>query len=217
MACVTWAEAWQFASFWCVEQLLSGVHGGAGPADVALSDAQAQFQTKGAQANVGMVLYNLTAGTSGQVTAVTETTLRATGVTWDPADIYRIVLITGLQIATIDHWLDVAANDIHAVLASVGACDCTLASWANGYLEKLNIIDAILWYNCPCGNPHITDSMKQAFLNWMSTQLSNISTGVIDVCQGATGAGFPAIGWASQSVSEFAAAEIIYNDILRNS
>ena len=218
MACNgAFASAWEFASFWCVEQLLAGAHGGAGPADAALSDAQAQFLTKGAQPNVGMILYNLTAGTDGPITAVTETTLTATGVTWDNGDLYRIVLITGLQISTIDHWLSVAASDIHAALASVGACDCTLASWAGGYLKKLNIIDAASYYMCPCGHPHITNDMRQAYLNWMSTQLENISAGVIDVCAGATGSKFPAMGWASQSVSSFAAAEIIYNDIIKNS
>ena len=217
MSCTgKYAEAWSFASFWCLDNLLSGAHDGAGPADATLSDAHAQFQTKGVQANVGMVLYNLTAGTDGLVTARTETTITATGVTWDTGDLYRITLIDGVQIANIEHWLDVAASDIHAALASVGACDCTLASWAVSYLQKLVIIDTILWYNCPCGNPHISDSMKQAYINWMSTELQNIATGVKDVCDGATGSNYPAIGWAEQGVSEFAQAEIILNDILRN-
>ena len=110
-----------------------------------------------------------------------------------------------------------AASDIHSALASVGACDCNLASWANSYLQKLVIIDAASYYSCPCGNPHLSDSRKDTLLNWMSTQLSNIATGVIDVCDGATGSNWPSLGWASQSVSEFAAAEIILNDILRNS
>ena len=118
---------------------------------------------------------------------------------------------------TIQNYLDIAAADIHAALASVGACDCTLASWATQFLAKLVIIEAGSFYNCPCANPRLSNEQKQAFLQWMGTQLTNVATGDIDVCQGATGAGFPAIGWASQGVSEFAQAEIIYNDILRNS
>lgn len=113
--------------------------------------------------------------------------------------------------------LEVAVSDIHAALASVGACDCNLASWAQGYLRKLVLIDAAAYYNCPCGNPRFQNVQKDALLTWMSTQLQNISTGVIDVCDGATGSGFPAMGWASQSASDFAAAEIIYNDIIANS
>jgi hypothetical protein len=118
---------------------------------------------------------------------------------------------------TIQNYLDIAVSDIHAALASVGACDCNLASWATGFLQKLNVIDAAAYYNCPCANPRLNNTQKELLLTWMSTQLQNISTGVIDVCQGATGAGFPARGWASQSVSAFAAAEIIYNDIVENS
>jgi len=117
---------------------------------------------------------------------------------------------------TIETYLEIAATDIYAALASVAACDCTFASWAQAYLQKLVLIDAAAYYNCPCANPRLTMEQKQALLTWMGTQLTNIATGVVDVCQGATGANWPAIGWAEQSVSEFAAAEIILNDILRN-
>jgi len=218
MACTgRYAAAWQFAGFWCLDNLISGAHDGAGPGDVALQDNDATFTTKGVQANVGMVLYNLTDGTSGPVTAVTETTITATGVTWDNGDLYRITLIDGMQIANIEHWLDVAASDIHAALASVGACDCDLATWATGYLEKLVIIDAAAYYSCPCGNPHLSDDRKNQLLQWMSQQLTNIATGVIDVCQGATGSNWPAMGWAQQGFDPFSRAMIVYNDILRNS
>ena len=118
---------------------------------------------------------------------------------------------------TIQTYLDVAATDVYAALASVGACDCTLASWAQAYLQKLVLIDAASYYNCPCANPRLNNEQKANLLQWMGTQLTNISTGVIDVCDGATGAGWPAMGWAEQGVSEFARAEIIFNDILRNS
>jgi len=118
---------------------------------------------------------------------------------------------------TIQTYLDVAATDIYAALASVGACDCTLASWANGFLRKLVLIDAAAYYNCPCANPRLNSDQKANLLAWMGTQLTNISTGVIDVCDGATGAGFPAMGWADQGVDEFSRSMIIFNDILRNS
>lgn len=213
----TFASAWQFAAFWCVEQLLTGAHGGAGPADAALSDINQQFRTKGVAANQGFVLYNTTAGTSGQVTAVTETTLIATGVTWDNGDAYRITLINGTEVANIQHWLDVAASDVHAAMMATNACDCTLRTGARAYLEKLNIIDAAAYYNCKCGNTYITDAQKGTLLNWMSQQLQMIATNVIELCQGETGAKFPAMGWASQSVTDFAAADIIINDILANS
>ena len=84
-------------------------------------------------------------------------------------------------------------------------------------MQKLVIIDASAYYSCPCGNPHLSDARKDTLLNWMSTQLMNIATGVIDVCDGATGSNFPAMGWAQQGQDPFSKAMIVYNDILRNS
>ena len=117
---------------------------------------------------------------------------------------------------TIETYLEIAATDIYAALASVGACDCTLASWAQGYLQKLVYIDAAAYYNCPCANPRLNSDQKANLLAWMGTQLTNISTGVIDVCQGATGANWPVIGWAEQGADAFSQRDIIVNDILKN-
>lgn len=211
-----YAEAWQFASFWCIENLFTGAHEGAGPVDASLSDSQAQFVTKGVRPNVGMVLYNTTQSTNGVVTAATEHALTATGVTWALGDIYRIVPIDSIERGTIEHYLDIAASDIHVALAATGACDCTYASWAAGYLAKLNIIDAAAYYSCKCGQPRFDTNQRQIFLEWMSQQLTNLVDGTTDVCQGATGKDFPAMGWAEQSVTEFNAASIIWADILRN-
>ena len=47
-----------------------------------------------------------------------------------------------IAIADIERALDLAASDVHMALAAVGACDCTLASYALSYLKKLNVIDA---------------------------------------------------------------------------
>ena len=113
--------------------------------------------------------------------------------------------------------LDIAATDIYAALASVGACECNLASWGRAYLQKLVLIDAAAYYNCPCGNPRHTQTQKELFLNWMGTQLQNISTGVIDICDGPTGSNWPAVGYAQPGVSEFTRAQLIDNDIFRNS
>jgi hypothetical protein len=163
-----------------------------------------------------MILYNTTQNTSGPVTAVTETTITATGVTWDDGDAYRIVLLTGIERGTIEHYLNIAASDIHAALAATGACDCTHASWAAGYLSKLNIIDAAAYYQCPCGQPKISDDQRRALLEWASNELANLRMSKVDVCQDATGADFPATGWAEQGTTESAQARIILNDILRN-
>ena len=118
---------------------------------------------------------------------------------------------------TIQAFLDIAAYDIHAALASTGACDCNLASWAGGYLSKLNIIEAASLFNCKCANPRMSTERKQTFLDWATGQFEMLASGKLDVCDGATGSQYPVIGWASQSVTEFASAEIIVADILKNS
>lgn len=224
MACSgIYTEPWAFIVFWCQDQMIKGLHEGAGPADAALVYAAGDFVNRGVEPNVGMVLYNTTQGTSGEVTANTRTTITATGVTWAALDAFRIVLANGLELDTVEHYLRVAASDISAALHSVAACDCAFASWVEssgeniGYLAKLNIIDAAAYHNCRCGNPRFNDAQQERFLNWMSAQLDAIVTGKIELCAGYTGSEWPAMGWAEQSVSDFAAAQIIFNDILRNS
>jgi hypothetical protein len=206
-----YAAGWQYAAFFCLGSLLKGEHGGAGPGDAALSDAGVNFLNAGVKPNVGMVLYNLTAGTDGPVTAATEHTLTATGVTWDPLDVYRIVMITAAQRSTIEHYLDVTAGDIHAARAASGGCDCTLASWAHEHLEKLNIIEAGIFHECPCGDPKITDEQRRLYQEFITDQLAQIRDGRIELCEGATGSEFPAIGIAEQTVTEFNQALIIVN------
>lgn len=205
------APAWAYAAFWCVGSLLSAQHTGAGPADAALSDPQQNFLTAGAMANVGMILYNLTQGTSGPVTAVTANSLTATGVTWNAADDYRIVLIDARQRAAIEHYLDITAADIHAALAASGACDCVLAPWAEQYLSKLNIIEAGIFHDCPCGDPKLSEEKAARYQEWITEQLAQLRDGRLEVCDGATGAEFPAFGAAEMGLTEFSSAKIIVN------
>ena len=208
------AEAWSFASFWCVSAILLGHDDSGGAANAFLTDTTMNFLAPAnlVEADVGMVLYNTTQDASGPVTAVTATTITATGVTWDDGDGYRIVLIDAIERSTIEHYLNVAASDLHAAMAQGGMCDCTLASWAAGYLQKLNIIDAAAYYQCKCGQPSMTDEMRGRYLDWCSTQLEAIRTGAVDLCHGATGSDFPALGWAQQGWTPWATAEIIYNE-----
>lgn len=216
-----YAEAWQFAAFWCVSSIIRNIDNSGIDGKLFLQDSVINFETEGVVADKGMILYNLSDGSSGPVTAVTANTLTAnlsggTDNLWDDDDEYRIVPITAREIATIQHYLDIAASDIHAALAAQGMCSCTFASWAAGYLQKLNVIDAAAYYRCPCASPQLTDEARQNYLEWMSAQLELIRTGKIELCAGATGAEFPVVDWAEQSSTEFAAARIIFNDQLRN-
>lgn len=210
-----YAEAWEFAAFWCTSSLLRGFDDSGGAGNPHLTDADGKFLSRSVVRNEGMVLYNLTAGTSGPVTDVTSSTLSATGVTWSDGDEYRIVTITGEEIATIEHFLDVAANDIFAALAAVAACDCNLADWAAGFLNKLNIIDAASWYNCQCGQPSLSDEARAGLIEWCNQQLNAIREGMTEVCHGATGAGYPAMAFAQQARTSWAAAQLIYDQLVR--
>lgn len=128
------------------------------------------------------------------------------------ADFWCLEDISEDEEEVIANFLDIAATDMHAAMAQTGMCDCTLASWAEQFLAKLNIIDAAIYHNCPCGRPRITDEMRQSYLTWMNDQLTAIRSGNIELCDGATGADFPALGWAQQTWTDWATAEIIYNE-----
>lgn len=135
----------------------------------------------------------------------------------DYADFWCLDPICEDEKATIQAFIDIGAADIHAAMASVGACDCTLADWALVMLKKLNVIEAMLIHNCPCGRTHISDEMKRTWLDWLNAQFEAIRTSKIDLCADATGADYPHMTWAQQSLTDWNAARIVYNDMLRDS
>ena len=193
-----------------------GAHGGPGAADAALLDTSRNFTGSGVVPGLRMVLYNLTAGTNGYVTAATQTTLTATGVTWDLADEYRIMALDGDKIAAIEERLDIMASNVHAELHAIGACDCTLAVWALEFFKKLNILEAGAFERCPC-NRTVTRADGIELLAFMQTRLELIRTGDTEPCAGHTGANWPAAGWAEQTLTEFNVAKIIVNTAERES
>jgi hypothetical protein len=219
-----YANAWAYASFWCVGSLITGLDDSGGAGNPALQDLSAKFVNAGLRAQEGMVIYNTTQGTSGEITAVSQTALTATGVTWDNGDAYRAVAIDAAQIATIEHYLNVTAGNIKMAMESVGACDCTLSTSAyNGnldgsdFLGKLNIVEAGSFHTCPCAVPgqRMTDEQRRLWLTWSNEQLTYIRSGEIELCDGATGVTYPVTGWASQAHTEFNAARIIANRVRR--
>ena len=120
----------------------------------------------------------------------------------------------------IEAFLDIAASDLHAAMAATGMCDCTLASWATEYLKKINIIDAEVIQHClaACGRASVmSPELRRMWLEWVNLQLQLIRKGEIELCNGETGKDFPAMGWAEQGHTSFQQAQIIYNDLLRNS
>lgn len=212
-----YADAWEFVVFWFTGVVWTGGAKLAGVGNANLFDSQVNFRAKGVIANTGQTLWNLTQGTSGPITALVDNnTITAAGVTWDLNDIYRISLVQTIEEGQIELALDIAASDVHAALSASAQCDCTWASWGANLAKKLNIIDGASYYQGKCGMPKFTNEQRQGYLAWMSEQLNMIMTSRIDLCAGATGADFPAVGYAEQVTTEFSRAEIVWNDIERN-
>lgn len=206
-----YSEAWQFSIFFCPSSTLKGLDDGGGVGVATLTDSQANFINAGIKANVGMILYNLTTGLSGPVTAVTQNTLVATGVLWTNGQAYRITSLSGAEIAAIEMYLDITAADVSAALAATGACSCTWQSWVADWLAKLNIIEAAAFYSCPCGGPSLSVEQKQNFLEWATEQLRALRDGEVPVCVGDTGKNYPAVGSAEINYNDWSAVQIIDN------
>jgi hypothetical protein len=133
---------------------------------------------------------------------------------------YDALLCAGLDltdpdvVTEVESFLDMAAADIHVVMAAQGMCDCTLADWATAYLKKLNIIDAQVLHDCPCGNrPSQAEKERKAI--WLEKQFDLIREGKLTLCQGDTGADFPAFGVAQMGYTEWNQAKIIVDEQLR--
>lgn len=115
----------------------------------------------------------------------------------------------------VNEFLEKAAADIHAAVASAGACDCTLAGWAETYLKKLNILDAAVLQGCPCSNPYDA-AQKRLIADDLRRNFDMIMSGQIELCEGYTGANQPAFGYAEQTLTEWSTEAIIRNEMLRN-
>jgi len=91
------------------QPLFTGTHAGADGATVLLSHG-AMFKTLGAKASIGNYVHNATQDVGGALTASTDDTVTATGVTWDNGDTYNIY-VTGTKDSIISRdWSDVSAG-----------------------------------------------------------------------------------------------------------
>lgn len=114
----------------------------------------------------------------------------------------------------VNEFLEKAAADIHAAVSAAGACNCTLAGWADTYLKKLNILDAAVLQGCPCSNPYDA-AQKRLIADDLRRNFDMIMSGEIELCAGYAGASQPAFGYAEQSLTEWSTAAIIQNELMR--
>jgi hypothetical protein len=115
----------------------------------------------------------------------------------------------------VKNYLRRAASTINMAMQASGACDCTLSAVSTAYLRDLSIVLAVVYHNCTCARPNLSVEEKRLYLEQVQEELRLIRTGEHELCDGATGADFPALGWAEQSLTDHAAARIIYNAGLR--
>jgi len=135
---------------------------------------------------------------------------------WASAEEYTdfwCVQITGVDEADqVKNYLRRAASTINMAMQASGACDCTLTAASVQYLRDLSIVLAVVYHNCTCARPKLTAEDKRLYLEQVTEELRQIRTGELELCSGATGADFPSIGWAQQGWTDWATAEIIFNE-----
>lgn len=96
-------------------------------------------------------------------------------------------------VTVIESALDLAASDIHMALAASNQCSCAMSAWGLIYAKKLNIMDAAVLQNCPCGSALKPDD-KSRVAEWLTGQYELIRLSQTVLCEGATGADYPAMG-----------------------
>lgn len=214
-----YAEAWEFAAFWCMGKLITGQHDGA-TSTTTLSDTAIDFAGEGILPKKKMVAYNLTDGSQGFITCLGDdgTTVDAklsggADNKWEKGDEYRIVSIEGREIAQIEHYLAVTAGPIHAAVAAQGACDC-LQPWAVELLKYINIVNVATLYLCECITGKFEKEDRDRYVRMAKEQLEQIRTGKVDLC-GGTGTDIPFGGAIEIAHTEFAARQIVANRTAR--
>lgn len=204
-----YAEAIDFATTFCVERLLAGTDQGANPAHATITDAAQNFVTQGMK--VGSPVYNVTSGVYGKVTNVSATILQVSGVTFLNGDSYIALPIAANEVASIEHFLNIAAGSIHVARQAANACTCSLSAGAVIYLRDLNAVIAAVRHNCSCGGTGLSDSMRQSLLMHVNEQLRLIRTGEIELCEGYAGKDYPAWGAVEFGWTPDTEANIVYN------
>jgi hypothetical protein len=130
---------------------------------------------------------------------------------------YWCIAVEEEKEAQLNNILRRTASRINAARHASNQCDCSLADWATEYLKELNILAAVAIYKCPCSGLSMAPDERTAILAAVQADFQAIRESKIELCAGETGADFPYTGSAQQGISEFARAQIIANDVLRNS
>lgn len=220
MSCTgRYAEAYDWGIMFGCAVLYVGFDDSGGAANAFVTDTGVNFTNVGSfdpVPQVGWAIKNATTGTYGKITSLAANVLGTTN-TWSDGDEYRIMVLSLVEIAQIEESLDVAAGDVHDARNAANGCACTLSSSGAYIARKLNLIDAAVLQNCPCVRTEMTDDMRRAWLLWLQDEFQSIADGSRELCQGETGALFPAVGQIARQLTEWDEVVIRDNAYLRGS
>jgi hypothetical protein len=210
-----YAEAWEWAQFFCAASVLTGKHAG-GDGDTSLLDDGAQFQKAGFVPNVGQVVYNLTDNSQGTITAVTYNTLTAPLIggaenMWDTGDDYRAVALTTQQRSTIEGYLNFTSTKVTSALATSNQLSCPKSDDAQAFLGQIAVFLAGAFYNCTCIGVDLSDEVRASYNEFASGELEKLRKLELTVCQGATGRDYPVLDIAEVNYNEFSEWNIRFN------
>jgi hypothetical protein len=209
-----YADVYDYVVFWGIDTPLSGLDNSGLVGSAFLTDTTQDFIAMGVP--LGAPIRNLTQSTKGQVLSFTGASRLNTGtMLWSNGDLYAVVNADRAKQATIEIPLDMAAGDVSMALAAVDALNCTKSVQGANFLRQLTCSIAAVLYNAPCGNAHFSDAMRRTMIEWVEKRLDGIRDGSIEVCQGYTGADWPAFGVVEQGVTDRSEAQIVYNRMRR--
>ena len=208
------ATPYDFVVFWGIEMIIAGRDDSGGGPNAFVTDADGLF----VENNIvpGAVIRNLTTGIEGRVTTVTsQTVLQTSTATWSTGNEYNIAPMDWAEYRVVELSLKKAIGTVAMALTAAGADAASYSTYGLDYLKNLVMLIAVVVHNAPCKGARIDPAQRQQYMEWIQTELTNIRTGKTEVVQGYTGADFPALGWAEQGVTEWAAAQIVFNRIRR--
>ena len=115
----------------------------------------------------------------------------------------------------VNRYLKRASGVINMAIQAQGACSCVFTDATNAYLGQLAVVLAVIYHVQPCARPVLTVEQQRMYLDQATNEIAMIRKGEIELCEGETGADFPSLGWAEQSLTDWNAARIIVNQSQR--
>jgi len=103
------------------------------------------------------------------------------------------------------------AARINMSLSASAQCDCTWNSYAEDFLQELNMIAAALLIHCPDCSRHFSTDEKEFYNDWLGDQLELLRSGKLELCAGHTAVDYPALGIIQYSLTDRNAVQMIVN------